>query len=446
MLKKLSILLVAAAAATGVYAQETLYLIKGDHLVGKYNVEDVDYATFELPADIDQSTIWMTVDNIGKNTVTYTVNTSSNDVAYAHNILSSYDIDFYTLNYYDQSFDELEEGTQELILKNYLTYAAYAGKGTQTYTQTDYEDDHTGNASYVSRFSVRPNVKYYLCVWEIDPVTQEPLDNFKYTTFTTLPYDMSTLDLSVSVKGIEYVADDEAHISFDITGDPDIRYVMTMFGDAEVLPAYIEYFGFDYTLYTFGATYSLDELKDDSAWPAYESGEYVLYVVGFDANGDMVMARPAFAEVSFDTEKSGPKISIFSKSATAGAVNVNFEIAPSNVEEAYVRLLPENTVRDRLNMGYTLAELAMGGDAIDITNSINTMGEYTYTNNELEEQWYSLLIYAKDKSGNSTVAHLNFYPAEGMGWEINLDAAHAPKKLEAPKRISFKGSPVIKKK
>lgn len=435
----------AAAAATSAYAQETLYLVKGDRVVGKYNVEDVDYATFELPGDVKESPIWLTVDNVGKNTVTYTINTSGDKVAYAHNILSSYDVDFYALNYYDAPFDELDEGTQSVILKNYLAFSAYVGMGTQSYTQTDYADDHTGTGDDIARFSVHPNVKYYLCAWEIDPTTQEPGETFEYTTFTTLPYGQSPLSLSAKVANIEYVDEDEAHITFDINGDSDILYVMTLYGMADVLPYYIETFGFDYTLYTFGSTYSLDELKDDSTWPAYESGEYVLYVCGFDANGDMVMAYPAIADVQFDAEKSGPTISVFSKSASSGSISVNFEISPSNVEEAYVRLLPENTVDDRLNMGYTLPELAMGGDAIDITSAINSMGEYTYTNNELTEQWYSLLIYAKDKEGGSTVARINVYPDNDPVWDLNLNVAHAPKKLAAPKKIRIKGSPVIKK-
>lgn len=439
MLKKLSILLIAAATATSVCAQETLYLVKGDRVVGKYNVDDVDYATFNLPPDVNESQIWLDVNSVGKNTVTYTVNTAGDNVAYAHNIISSYDVDLFALNYYDSPFDELEEGTQALILQTYLSYSAYVGIGTHTFTQTDYVDDGTGTADYVSRFSVRPNVKYYLCAWEIDPTTEEPGETFEFTTFTTLPYGQSQLSLSAKVAGIEYVADDEAHITFDITGDSDILYVMTLYGMADVLPYYIETFGFDYTLYTFGSTYSLDELKDDSTWPAYESGEYVLYVCGFDANGDMVMAYPAIADVKFDAEKSGPTISVFSKSASSGAISVNFEISPSNVEEAYVRLLPENTVDDRLNMGYTLPELAMGGDAIDITSSINTLGEYTYTNNELTEQWYSLLIYAKDKEGGSTVARINVFPDNDPVWDLNLNVAHAPKK------IRVKGSPVIKK-
>lgn len=56
-------ILTAAACilmAGTIQAQETLYLVKGDRVVGKYNVADVDYATFELPEgvkDIDDGPV-----------------------------------------------------------------------------------------------------------------------------------------------------------------------------------------------------------------------------------------------------------------------------------------------------------------------------------------------------------------------------------------------------
>ncbi len=52
MLKKILVTAIVAACALGSLAEETLYLIKGDRVVAKYNVEDVDYAAFELPAGV----------------------------------------------------------------------------------------------------------------------------------------------------------------------------------------------------------------------------------------------------------------------------------------------------------------------------------------------------------------------------------------------------------
>lgn len=54
-------ILAAAALAAGVLSAsaqyDTMYLIKDNHVVGKYNVEDVDYASFTLPEGVEDSPI-----------------------------------------------------------------------------------------------------------------------------------------------------------------------------------------------------------------------------------------------------------------------------------------------------------------------------------------------------------------------------------------------------
>lgn len=49
MFKNLFISALVAAAAIAAPAQETLYLIKGNKVVAKYSINDVDYASFKLP-------------------------------------------------------------------------------------------------------------------------------------------------------------------------------------------------------------------------------------------------------------------------------------------------------------------------------------------------------------------------------------------------------------
>lgn len=61
MKKKIFTLVALAAVALAGSAQETLYLIKGDKLVAKFPVADVDYATFKLPDGV--------TDNTGDNTL-----------------------------------------------------------------------------------------------------------------------------------------------------------------------------------------------------------------------------------------------------------------------------------------------------------------------------------------------------------------------------------------
>lgn len=55
-MKKYILLTALAAMAFAGSAQQTMYLIKGDKVVGKYNVADIDYASFTLPEGVTDIT------------------------------------------------------------------------------------------------------------------------------------------------------------------------------------------------------------------------------------------------------------------------------------------------------------------------------------------------------------------------------------------------------
>ena len=172
-----------------------------------------------------------------------------------------------------------------------------------------------------------------------------------------------------------------------------------------------------------------------------------MFVQAYDTDGNVTNKRFDITVDAGGDVTAGPSIQIFSKEKGTGYVKVNFEISPSNVEEAYVRLCGENFTDDRLNMGYQLHEIAMGGDAEDITSIINTTGEYTYTNSEVDEEWKSLLIYAKDKEGNRTTQRINFWPDSDSEWAIPNPVYGAPavRMIPAVKQISSKRNPTLRK-
>jgi len=55
-MKKYTLFAAIAAIAVTATAQETMYLVKGNNVVAKYNVDDIDYATFELPDGVTDIT------------------------------------------------------------------------------------------------------------------------------------------------------------------------------------------------------------------------------------------------------------------------------------------------------------------------------------------------------------------------------------------------------
>lgn len=407
-----------AVAVLPAAAQENLYLIKGQHVVGTYPAGDVDYLSFKKPADINDDPIWIDVDNVGKNTVTFTINTADLGTAYAYALISYYDANYYAMDYYDSTFDDLPEGTQQIVLSSLLYSSAYVAQGNRTVTMTDFELDGTSYMGQPGRFNVKPGCTYYATALEVDPVSQEPKEFVATAKLTTLEPGLSDMSLSAS-----FVKQGNETLEFDVTGDSKCEYVITCYGYTEMMESFIEMYGYDYVMYTFGQQFTLEELREEGMeWPAYETGDYSLYVQGFDAQGNIKRLDPVKAHYEGTQTAEGPTITIFSKEKREGYVSVNFEISPSNVEEAYVIMMPENDVDDRLNDGWKLYEIASSSKATDITNQINTMGEYTFTDSNVSEQWQSILIYAVDKDGNRTVARINFFPDPDSYWSIDTKA------------------------
>ena len=386
---------------------EKMYLVKGNRVISKFKVNEVDYVCFSLPDSVIDDPIWISIDKTGKNRLSYTVNTDDETRTYAHGIISRYEAEYLALDQFQKPLNELEEEEVVLILKALLPYTAYLGIGSKTFEMIDWMADGTG-----SRFSVIPGTPYFVCAWEVDPITQAPFETFVFTETATLDPGASQASLNVS-----FIRQNEEGLAFDIQGDDDILYVMTCFGEKKKMDSYIQEYGLDYMFGLFGQVFTIESLQGASevdedieaaTWPISGEGEYILYVRGVDAQGDMVKVQcNATAEAE---ESEGPEIKILERSKETGKVSIRFEISPSNVSEAYVRLMEENDVDDRLNDGYTIHELAAGGQAEDITNTINSKGEYTYTNNELGEAWYSILIYAKDQASTKTTLRINFYP------------------------------------
>lgn len=210
--------------------------------------------------------------------------------------------------------------------------------------------------------------------------------------------------------------------TFDFSGiSSDYKYVITALLPKASAEFYISLYGLDFIMNTWGAPWLLEEISADPRWNIFDTGEYTMLVRGVDANGDIADARCDFSYTAPDAAE-GPAITIFSKSKENNLLSINFEISPSNVEEAYVYLDTEENVADAVNDGWELYEIASKSSALDITNDINRLGKYTYNKEITAETWQTLLIYAKDGDGNRTVCRINFNMLEGSLWDITNPA------------------------
>lgn len=254
MIKQLLTASLIALTATCAVAEDydTMYLIKGQRVVGKYKVNDVDYATFTLPDGVDDSNLSLNIDAVGKNTVTYTVSTVTPTTTYAHNILSAYELDYMALDMEGDNFDNLDAETRQIIMQYTLASNAYTGIGTRSWTQVDFQEDGTG-----AQFNVLPGTTYYLCAWELD-ADYEPLDTFVYKEFTTDAPGQSAASSEFTSLGLN-----EYGVGFDVTASDDAYYIRTCWGLKSNMELYEQVYGFDYLLGMFGQNWFSTSFREN---------------------------------------------------------------------------------------------------------------------------------------------------------------------------------------
>ncbi len=419
------IIMVAAVAASGM-AQESMYLIKGNQVVAKYGVDEVDYVSFKLPEGVIDKQIILSAEETGKNYFTYTVKTLSPTKQYVHFFIQKSLVDITLLTYYGTTMENTDPEIVNMLLKNQL-YNGYLAQGTKSFTVQDGDSD--GN----EKFEVIAGLDYVIIVGEYDATIDDLGEEFSYITVTTQPAGRSAGTVTAKYTGLN----ERGEAMFDFTASSDITKICTLYGTKPSLDSFINKYGFDFTMFTYAGRFAPEELipGDGIGWLVADDNDYVMYVIGIDAEGNMTDTQKVEMHiVPMVPENAGPQIKIFNKSKDVGKVNINFEITPSNVTEAYVRLMDENDCDDRLNEGYTLPELAAGGDAVDITAKINTEGEYTYINNEVPERWNSLLIMAKNNDG-TTITRVNFWAATDTEWDIRENLSF-PAQANAPRKAS----------
>lgn len=436
MIRKLFSIILLATVAVSAMAQETIYLIKNNQVVAKYGADEVDCVSFTLPQGVSEDKLIITPGEQGKNSLTYSIRTTSAQEPYVHNYVLESTLSNLLLSYYGHDINEASREEIEALVKQ-LLYKGFISTGSHSFTFTDGASDGQGE------FEVLAGQRYIIAAADLNDNADDLGEHVYYTTVQTKAPGKCAGNVSVSYVGLT-----EANgARFDVKATDDITRIYTLYGLKSNLDYFIQVYGIEYCMTTFAGYFKPEVLENDTdGWIVKDEGDYSIYVMGIDAEGNWtdvqsttVYIKPAVAEIV------GPKINILSKEKGNGSVKVNFEITPSNVDEAYVRLMSENDFDDRLNDGYTLAEIASGGDAIDITGDIRTMGEYTYTNNNLVEQWTSLVIMAKNADG-CNVTCLNFFPEEGSGteWEIiENKPANAPATAYAPaKKAAMAKSPM----
>lgn len=396
-------------------AQETVYLVKGKKVVGKYSVADVDYLTFNLPDSVqDGLSAEVQAVEAGKNYFKYKVVTKDASQHYGHYYFQSPVLDTMLRTYYGTTIDDADEQTLNYVIKLLVANYGYMDQGTQTFTITDGTDD-----GYGRDFFVPAGQDFYVAAVNVTETT---------STGGTLGDEVSLVKVSTLAPGesketigVKFLAlDDEGNATYDIEPSSGIVTLYTMFASKRSLDQNESLYGQDYVLYATADSWTAADWAqygDQQSWQIDGENDYVMTVVGFDANGDRVRVQD---EQHLAPSTGGcPTVTVGDKSSGDGAVSVAFSVDPKAVQSAHVRLMLENDLASALNVpGATLDQVAVAGDAADITQDIASAGSYTFSATDLSRGWYTLLISATTDEG-TTVTKVNFHShLTGFTWDI----------------------------
>ncbi len=430
--KVFTLALMLGAAVLGMNAQEHVYLIKDNKVVAKYPVGSVDYLSFRLPEGVTEgSCIAPVAVETGKNYLKYSVKPDDSSQYYGHGFFQSQLLDALLRKYYQTSIDKVDEATLKQVIKMLLSNYGYLDHGSNVFTIKDGDND-----GYGTDFFVPGGQDFYVAtvnITSVDSQGGEMGDDVSLIKMTTQKPGESKESLTVEYTGLN--ANGEA--TYSITPGSGIKTLYTLLAKKNQLDEYTTLYGYDYVMFSLAMPVTADDWKqygDQMAWELDDENDYVMSVLGIDAGGDWVKASDE-QHIVANSDKC-PKVSILSKEAGNGSVNVKFEITPSNVSAAHVRLMKENDVADELNRDKTLDRIAVEGDAADIKGAINTAGEYTFSREGIERGWYSLLVSATDENG-TVVTNIKFHThLDNFNWEVQTATfpatAEAETKAGAP--------------
>lgn len=397
-------------------AQNNLYVMKGDKVVATYGVEAGDYVTFKRPATApQQQTIGLDAIETGKNYLKYKV-TANAEQYYAHGFWAASYVDQVLQYYYGTKIEDADDATLNAALRLLLQYNSYTDKGTLTYTITNGEDDGDG-----TNFHIPAGQDFYVVANNLTDVDEQGGTSKMGTEFLVAKMTTLTAGESTETVGVEYTGlNEDNEATYSITPSSGIVTLYTLLAKKKELDQNVSIYGFDKVFFSGAEAWTATEWAKwgaEQAWELDGEDDYIMTVLGIDNNGDWV--KTACEQHITTATDNCPKVKLLSKTAGDGSVSVTYEITPSNVTSAHVRLMLENDLEDAINKGETLDQLAVGGDAEDVTSTINYYGEATFTKSNLTRGWYALLISATDENG-TTVTEADFHShLSNAQWEVN---------------------------
>ena len=219
-----AIILAAASFACNAQAQQEVMLNKGDQTVETVKLGADDYIAFGRPEGGPvQKDVEVVSTEVGKNYVSYKVETKEADKIYSHMLLKKSYVELLSIQM-NNYFDENDKEALNNIFRT-LIYAGYGevSMGTQAFTIKDGEKDSLGEINFIPG-----GQEYYLVTAGITMNGDEPsLDNdINYVMVRTKDPGVSSETLTVEYKGVN----DNGNAWFDVQSGEGIGSLYFVFG------------------------------------------------------------------------------------------------------------------------------------------------------------------------------------------------------------------------
>ncbi len=441
----LSALMIAAASLyTTTYAQQKVNLNLGDNTVATVELAEDDYISFGRPEGVpEQKNVEIAKTDVGKNYVTYKVETKQANKLYVHMLLkkSYVDLLYMQLNS-GATLDETNEDAMKAIFKT-LIYAnnAETGTGTQTYTYTNGEKDESGVTQFIPS-----GQDYYIVTCGVTVTSGDNAsldDDMTWVKVHTTNPAESSQTLSVEYKGL----DANGNAFFDVQSGEDIKTLHMVLGTAKSIDEFITLYGYDYMMFTQGTDFTRDqwiELGNDNeqVWSISKEGDYSFYVLGIDKDGNWVKAQVLNQHIKPLSSNDCPEVSITnymsgdSNEDGVGEVAVRYEIKTKaeSIKKAKLLVMKENSWDNALNEymksgNYDKPSDAWAvcvensTDATDVTDGVKELGNtFTFKRSFTADErgWYVIVFAVTDDYG-TTVTRASFnshMDSNNAQWDI----------------------------
>ena len=455
-----AIILAATAFASNAQAQQKVFLNKGDKTVETVQLGEDDYIAFGRPEGVhEQGEVEVASTDVGKNFVSYKIETKSADKMYNHVLLKKSFVELFAI----QTNGSFDESNEQLLLGIFQTLvrAGYGetSVGTRSFTVKNGEKDAVGNVNFIPG-----GQDYYLVTVGITIEDDTPYmdDDLSYVKLRTKEPAYSSESLDVTYKGLN----EKGQAWFDVQSGANVNTLHFVFGTSSSIDEFVSRFGYDYLMFSQSNEFTREQWNtltdDEHVWNIENETDYSFYALGIDNNGDWVKKEIKNLHIKPAASNDCPVVDVTNKQCIDGKLAIQFSVntKSGSFKSAKAILMKSDDWDNALNELMAIKEgndykysqpsdawadyIASTDKASDVSEVIKALGNtFTYKKDFTDDErgWYVFALAVTDENGTTvTRAAFHSHLGEEENWSI-LSRTYLVKSnaAAAAKQVAAKG-------